>query len=49
MSYGILVLAVLAAILVLWIAYRIGRIVMRIAIGLLFLGFAATGLWYLLH
>lgn len=40
--------AILAGILlfaVLWIAYKIGKILLRIAVGLLFLGLVAYAVW----
>lgn len=43
-----LVLGVLALVLVLWIAYKIGKIVLRILAGLLFLGLVGYALWYFL-
>ena len=44
----VLGLAVLAAVLVLWVAYRLGRILIRILVGLLALGLLSWGLWRLL-
>lgn len=35
-----------ALVLLLWIAYRIGRIVLRVLAGLLFLGLLGYGVWY---
>lgn len=39
-------LAVLALVLILWIAYKIGKILIRILAGLLFLGLLGYGVWY---
>lgn len=39
-------LAVLALVLILWIAYKIGKILLRILAGLLFLGLLGYGVWY---
>ncbi len=33
--------------LVLWLAYRIGQVILRIVAGLLFMGLAGYGIWYL--
>jgi hypothetical protein len=33
--------------LVLWLAYKIGKIILRIVAGLLFLGLVGYGIWYL--
>jgi len=43
-----LTLGILALLLVLWIAYKIGKIVLRILAGLLFLGLIGYALWYFL-
>ena len=34
-------------VLLLWVAYRIGKAVLRVVAGLLFLGLTATLIWYL--
>ena len=41
--------ALLAAglVLVLWVAYRIGKVILRLVAGLLFLGLMVFGIWYL--
>ena len=39
--------AVVVLLLVLWIAFRIGVVILRIVAGLLFLGCACYGIWYL--
>ncbi len=41
-------IAVILLLLVLWIAYRIGKVILRVVAGLLFLGLAGYGIWYLL-
>ena len=41
-------IVVVAAFLALWLAYKIGKVILRIVAGLLFLGLAAFGIWYLL-
>ena len=40
-------IAVVVLILVLWVAFRIGIVILRIVAGLLFLGLACYGIWYL--
>ena len=35
--------------LILWLAYRIGKVILRIVAGLLFLGLAGYGIWYLFN
>ena len=42
------VVGVVLLFLVLWIAYRIGVVILRVVAGLLFLGLAGYGIWYLL-
>jgi len=44
----VLGLAAVAVFLVLWVAYRLGRILLRILVGLLALGLLSWGLWRLL-
>ncbi len=44
----LLVLFALAAGLVLWVAYKLGQILLRILVGLLALGLLSWGLWRLL-
>jgi|GEM_PF-1225958 hypothetical protein len=34
-------------VLLLWLAYRIGRVILRLVAGLLFLGLLVFGIWYL--
>jgi hypothetical protein len=41
------VLAVVCLVLVLWLAYRIGIVILRLVAGFLFLGLVAYGFWYL--
>ena len=33
--------------LLLWVAYRIGVVILRVVAGLLFLGLLVSGIWYL--
>ena len=40
-------IAAVCLVLVLWLAYRIGVVILRIVAGLLFLGLIAYGLWFL--
>lgn len=42
------VIAVILLLLVLWVAYKIGKVILRVVAGLLFLGLAGYGIWYLL-
>ena len=39
--------AVVCLLLVLWIAYRIGKVILRLVAGLLFIGLLGFGIWYL--
>ena len=41
------VLAIACLVLLLWVAIRIGAVILRLAVGLLFLGFLLYGVWYL--
>jgi len=40
-------LAVIGIVLLLWVAYRIGKVILRLVAGLLFLGLLVFGIWYL--
>ncbi len=41
------ILILLAALFVaLWVAYRIGKVILRLAVGLVFLGLIAFALWH---
>jgi len=40
-------IGVLCLVLLLWVAYRIGRVILRLVAGLLFLGLLVFGIWYL--
>jgi len=40
-------IAAVCLVLLLWVAYRIGRVILRLVAGLLFLGLVAFGIWYL--
>ena len=44
-----MVFATVCLVLVLWLAYRIGVVILRIVAGFLFLGLVAYGIWYLFH
>jgi hypothetical protein len=39
--------AAVALVLLLWVAYRIGKVILRVVAGLLFIGLLAFGIWYL--
>jgi hypothetical protein len=39
--------AAVGLVLLLWVAYRIGRVILRLVAGLLFLGLLVFGIWYL--
>ena len=39
--------AAAALVLLLWVAYRIGKVILRVVAGLFFLGLLAYGIWYL--
>jgi len=40
-------IAAVCLVLLLWVAYRIGRVILRLVAGLLFLGLLVFGIWYL--
>lgn len=40
-------LAIAVLVLLLWVAYRIGKVILRLVAGLLFLGLLVFGVWYL--
>ena len=40
-------LAVIGIVLLLWVAYRIGKVILRLVAGFLFLGLLVFGIWYL--
>lgn len=42
-----MIIAGAVLLLVLWMAYKIGKVILRIVAGLLFLGLAGYGIWYL--
>ncbi|BDU76555.1 hypothetical protein [Mesoterricola sediminis] len=42
-----LVVGLVLVLFVLWVAYRIGKVILRVVAGLLFLGLAGYGIWYL--
>ena len=41
-----IVIAALVGLAILWFAYKIGKIVLRVFAGLLFLGALGYGIWY---
>lgn len=47
LSTGQTVLVVLLILLLLWVAYKVGKVILRVVAGLLFLGLACYGIWYL--
>jgi hypothetical protein len=42
-----MVIAAVCLVLVLWLAYRIGKVILRLAFGLLFIGLVIYGIRYL--
>lgn len=42
------ILLLLGLLVILWIAYRIGKVLLRLALGLAMLGLLAYGIWYYL-
>jgi hypothetical protein len=40
-------IAAVGLVLLLWVAYTIGRVILRLVAGLLFLGLLVFGIWYL--
>jgi hypothetical protein len=44
---GQMLLGAACLLLLLWVAYRIGKVILRLVAGLLFLGLLAFGIWYL--
>lgn len=47
MTHSQLALSALALVVTLWVAYKIGKVVLRIAAGLAFLALVAAAIWYL--
>ncbi|MBP1626120.1 MAG: hypothetical protein H6Q00_595 [Holophagaceae bacterium] len=41
-----LILLLIGTVLVLWVAYKIGQVILRLALGLAALGLIAYGIWY---
>jgi hypothetical protein len=41
------VIGVVCLVLLLWLAYRIGKVILRLVAGMLFLGLLVFGIWYL--
>ena len=48
MTTSTLILAVIGTAILLWVAYKIGQVILRLALGLAFLGLIAYGVWYFL-
>jgi uncharacterized membrane protein YqjE len=46
MNIAVSLVALLVLILILWMAYRIGKIILRILVGLLFLGLIVIGIYF---
>jgi len=42
-----MVIGVVCVMLLLWLAYRIGKVILRLVAGMLFLGLLVFGIWYL--
>jgi hypothetical protein len=42
-----MIIAGVVLFLVLWLAYKIGKVILRIVAGLLFVGLVGYGIWYL--
>jgi len=40
-------IAAVCLVLLLWVAYRIGKVILRLVAGVLFLGLLVFGIWYL--
>lgn len=43
------VVAVVCLVLLLWVAYRIGKVILRLVAGMVFLGLVVYGIWYLFN
>ncbi|WP_005034956.1 hypothetical protein [Holophaga foetida] len=43
-----LAILLIATVLVLWIAYKVGQVLLRLALGLVALGLIAYGIWHFL-
>jgi hypothetical protein len=41
------VIGVVCLVLLLWLAYRIGKVILRLVAGMIFLGLLVFGIWYL--
>lgn len=48
MSAPTLAIFLVGAAVVLWVAYKIGQVLLRLALGLLVLGLIAYGIWHFL-
>jgi hypothetical protein len=46
MDLGKILILLAAMFLMLWLAYRIGKVILRLAVGLVFLGLIAFALWH---
>ena len=42
-----MVIGAVCLMLLLWLAYRIGKVILRLVAGMLFLGLLVFGIWYL--
>jgi hypothetical protein len=49
MTTPVLILGTLAAILVIYVAYQIGKVLLRVFVGLAALALVSWGLWKLFH
>lgn len=45
MTTSTLVILTILAVLILWVAYKLGQIILRLALGLAALGLIAYGIW----
>ena len=41
------IIGVVCLVLLLWLAYRIGKVILRLVAGMIFLGLLVFGIWYL--
>ncbi|MDP1832553.1 MAG: hypothetical protein Q8K67_10885 [Geothrix sp.] len=49
MTAPVLILGILAALFVIYVAYRIGKVLLRVFVGLAALALISWGLWTLFH
>lgn len=45
MTTSTLIILAIVAVLVLWVAYKVGQVILRLALGLAALGLIAYGIW----